>query len=261
MFGFRDKLKKIIGLHDFNTSKVVNMNSVFCSCNELDTVDVSSFDTSNVTDMSFMFNQCFKLRLIIGIKNFKTLNVTNMKAMFQECKELDELDLSNFNTSNVTDMSHMFNKCGNLKKIKGIFYFNTTKVDDMNNIFSNCKKLEYQDFFDISSSNIDNNPNKIIISLLMEEIKKNLNINNEINGENNKDSVIFISKDKKVNLRINYENYDIFSKLEKELYNQYPYLASKNISFFHNGDEINLTSTLEENGIKNGDIIFIKDFI
>ena len=58
----------------------------------------------NVTDMSWMFNQCHKLKEIKGINNFNTIKVKNINSMFQRCNELEYLDLSNFNTFNVTDM-------------------------------------------------------------------------------------------------------------------------------------------------------------
>ena len=180
--------------------------------------------------------------------------------MFQGCKELEYLDLSNFNTANVTDMSYMFNECSNLKQIKGITYFDTSNINNMSEIFSNCNKLEYPDFPNFSGSNIENNTNKEIISLLIGEVKKNFNLKNPNNEENKTNFVNIISKDKIVNISINYKNYDLFSNIEKELYINYPDIKSKNISFFLNGDEINRTSTLEENGVKNGDIILIKDY-
>ena len=57
-----------------------------------------------------MFNECYKLKQIIGINNFITNNVINMNTMFCSCKELEYLYLTNFNTLNVTDMSFMFDK-------------------------------------------------------------------------------------------------------------------------------------------------------
>ena len=98
---------------------------MFQLCGELEYIDLSNFDTSKVTDMSYMFNECLKLKEIKGINNFNTINVTNMKTMFQYCNELEYIDLSNFDTSKVTDMSWMFNQCLKLKEIKGINNFNT----------------------------------------------------------------------------------------------------------------------------------------
>ena len=73
------------------------MSSMFQECKELEYLDLSNFNTENVTDMSFMFNQCQRLKEIKGINKFITNKLTNMNAMFQLCKELEYLDLSYFN--------------------------------------------------------------------------------------------------------------------------------------------------------------------
>jgi surface protein len=243
MFGFCDKLKSIKGIYNFNTINCENMNSMFCECKELEYLDLSNFKTSNVTDMGWMFSKCFKLIHIIGITNFNTINVIKMNSMFDECKELEYLDLSNFNTSNVVDMSYMFSKCYKLKEIKGINKFNTSKVTNKIFMFQNCEKLNYSD---IPSFKETENSNKLLI-----------NENNEKIFKKKKDIITFISTDKSINFPVFFEYYDIFSKVEKELYLKYPDLSNKNITFVSNGKEVNITSTLEENEIKNGDKILI----
>ena len=152
-------------------------------------------------------------------------------------------------------MSYMFNKCYNLKEIKGITNFNTTKATNMSSMFKECSKLEYVDL----TNNILNNINKDLTNQLNEEINKNINSNNEINFVVKKYVVLFKSVDKTINFSLKCENLDIFTKLENDLYLKYPYLKNKNISYFLNEKEINKTSTLSENGIKNGDTILIKE--
>ena len=49
------KLKEIKGINNFKTSKVVNMESMFNSCKELEYLDLSNFNTSNVKNMKLMF--------------------------------------------------------------------------------------------------------------------------------------------------------------------------------------------------------------
>ena len=56
------------------------MNTMFAVCKELEYLDLTNFDTSNVTDMSFMFNECKKLKEIKGINKFITNKVTNMNS-------------------------------------------------------------------------------------------------------------------------------------------------------------------------------------
>lgn len=68
-----------------------NMANMFYNCNNLSSIDLSSFNTSNVK---------------------------NMANMFYNCKKLVSLDVSNFDTSKVTNMSSLFIGCGNLTSIK-----------------------------------------------------------------------------------------------------------------------------------------------
>ena len=46
--------------------------------------------------------------------------------------------------------------------------------------------------------------------------------------------------------------------MEEKLYYEFPELKHKNISFILNGNIINRTSSLEENGIQSGNIILIE---
>ena len=76
----------------FNNN-ITNMKQFFEESTNIISLDLSNFNTSNVTDMSFMFNECHKLKEIKGIDKFNTNKVTDMKAMFQCCYELEHLDL------------------------------------------------------------------------------------------------------------------------------------------------------------------------
>ena len=67
----------------------------------------------------------------------------------------------------------------------------------------------------------------------------------------------FESADQKFRHSIKCKKTDIFSKLEDNLYNEYPQLKNKNISFIANGKEINKGVTLEQNNINNGNRIII----
>ena len=104
---------------------------MFQKCYELEYIDLSSFDTSNVTNMSWMFNQCNKLKEIKGINKFNTNKVSDMNTMFQACYELEYLDLSNFDTINVNNMSWMFNQCNNLKYLNLLNFTINCKIDNM----------------------------------------------------------------------------------------------------------------------------------
>ena len=174
-----------------------------------------------------------------------------MKAMFRECNELKELNLFYFNTSNVEDMSYMFYNCYNLKEIKGINNFKTIEFTDISYMFDGCKELDLLHLFDFpNGEGLEFKSN--------EKISKDLDMSKEINLEKQKHFVIFISRNYNINFSIFYEEFDIFSKLEEEFYLKYPNLNDKKFAFFANGEEINRTSTMIENNIKNGNFIFIK---
>ena len=124
----------------------------------------------------------------------------------------------------------------------------------MDKIFHKCAKLE-----DVDLSKFNEFKPKTEFMPYLNEVKnEKLHLKKEINlGEKN--YVIFESEDKNINISISYKHSDVFSKLEKKLYYKFPNLKYKNIFFYSNGKEINRNCTLEENGIKNGDIIIIKE--
>ena len=66
------------------------MQSMFCGCYVVESLDLSNFDTSKVTYMG---------------------------GMFRDCDKLTTLDLSSFDTSNVVDMGNMFANDGKLENV------------------------------------------------------------------------------------------------------------------------------------------------
>ena len=89
------------------------MDSMFCDCSDLTTLDLSSFDTQKVTDMSHMFHDCSDL-ITLDLSSFDTQNVTDMSLMFYNCSSLTALYLSSFDTQKVTNMYSMFFLCKSL---------------------------------------------------------------------------------------------------------------------------------------------------
>jgi len=91
LFSSMHRLTEIEGLHYFDTSNVVNMQSVFDNSSRLTNLDLSGWDTSNVT---------------------------NMNRMFWGTSYLESINLSSFDTRNVTDMTRMFSNRGHsLRKL------------------------------------------------------------------------------------------------------------------------------------------------
>lgn len=124
----------------YDTTNVINMDSMFRYCNALTNIDLSGFDTSNVTNMNYMFQSCNMLETV-DLSNFDTSKVTKMRGMFYLCRNLKKLDISNFDTSKVTDFSYFFGSCSNLTTINCIF--DLTSCRYFSNVFvnSNIKGL------------------------------------------------------------------------------------------------------------------------
>lgn len=151
MFKYCENLTSI-DLSSFDTSTVTNMAGMFNLCRNLPSIDLSLFNTSNVTDMSSMFSSCYGLTSL-DVSSFDTSNVTNMSNMFFGCDKLTSLDLSNFNTSNVNDMGYMFSECNGLTSID-LRSFDTSNVTNMGHMFTNCHSLTSLDLSSFDTSNV-----------------------------------------------------------------------------------------------------------
>ena len=108
---------------------------MFRVCNNLTSLNVSSFDTSKVANMGHMFRYCGKLESL-DLSNFDTSKVTTMASMFRDCRGLTNLDLSDFNTSSAKGMQQMFYYCSRLTTLD-ISGFDTRNVTDMALMFYN----------------------------------------------------------------------------------------------------------------------------
>ena len=109
--------------------------------NILKTVDVTGWDLSSTTNISSLFSDNTKLESIVGLETWNTSNIVDMSYMFNNCNKLKNIDLSNFDTSNVEDMSSMFYNCEKLKSLD-LTSFNTSNLYDAQSMFENCESLE-----------------------------------------------------------------------------------------------------------------------
>ena len=115
-----------------DTSNVTDMNNMFQSCTNLQTIP--KLDTNNVTNMMAMLQNCFGLT---AISQLDTSQVTNTSHMFQNCTSLTTIPL--LNTSSVTDMQFMFNGCTNLTTVPEL---DTSQATNMSYMFSDCTNLQ-----------------------------------------------------------------------------------------------------------------------
>ena len=163
---FRDfyKVKHIIGIEDWDVSKVTNMNGMFIGCTRFNSdlskwdvsnvkdmrsmfsdcrnfnSDLSNWDVSNVEDMRFMFRSCDNFNS--DLSKWNVFNVKNMRFMFLSCDNFnsDGKSLNNWDVSNVQDMGYMFQDCYNFNS--DLSKWNVSNVKDMKNMFNVCKSLK-----------------------------------------------------------------------------------------------------------------------
>ena len=117
-----ENLQSITGFSYLNTSEVTNMRYMFCNCESLTSIDLSSFNTSQVTLMYGMFRNCSSLTSL-DLSSFNTAIVTHMNWMFQECTNLQTIYVGkNWSTAAVTESSDMFKNCTSLVGGQGTTY-------------------------------------------------------------------------------------------------------------------------------------------
>ena len=109
LFAFYFNAEKIEFNGVLDTSQVTDMFRMFQGCDNLTSLDLSTFDTSRVTEMSEMFDSCGKLSNL-NLSGFNTSRVENMIGMFRGCPKLTRLDLSSFDFSNVRYYGEFMNE-------------------------------------------------------------------------------------------------------------------------------------------------------
>ncbi len=145
---FRDfyKVKHIIGIEDWDVSKVTNMRAMFIGCTRFNS-DLSKWDVSNVKDMRSMFSDCRNFNS--DLSNWDVSNVEDMGFMFRSCDNFNS-DLSKWNVFNVKNMRFMFLSCDNFNS--DLSKWNVSNVEDMGYMFQDC----YNFNSDLSKWNVSN---------------------------------------------------------------------------------------------------------
>ena len=129
----------------------------------------------------------------------------------------------------------------------------------------NKEKLKVKELNDKLKNN-ENSNNLKKIKELEELIKlKNIEINNLKNNENEITNIkseeiiaiFFTSTHQDIHRPISCKSTDVFVKIEEKIYNEYPKYKDYNTYLTVNGNVIKRFKTLEENGIKDGNIIIV----
>ena len=146
---------------------------------------------------------------------------------------------------------------------------NLAKLQNVNEYLEKELKIEREKNFNASTKENTSieDPNKII--KLYDEISENQKEIKNLKGklerfpfelcENEKlMSVIISTEDKNTQYSIICKNTDKFLRIEEKFYEEFPEFGKVENSFNINGNKINKYQTLEENSIKNSELIIIK---
>ena len=98
-----------------DTSYVTDMSYAFYKCENVETLNLSSWETSNVRTMKAMFGYCAKLKKIVGYEKWDTASLRSIAYMFNLTSQLKTVDLSRWNLGNLENSGWCFQKCGATK--------------------------------------------------------------------------------------------------------------------------------------------------
>ena len=74
------------------------MVSMFNGCENLISLDLSSFNTTNVNDMGWMFSNCTSL-ISLDLSSIKTNNVNEICRIFDGCSSIKKENVKNNNSN------------------------------------------------------------------------------------------------------------------------------------------------------------------
>ena len=98
------------------------MEGTFYGCDNITSLDVSSWNTGKVGNMRNLFRNCNKLTAI-DVSSWNTAGVTDISHMFFSCGSLVSVYVgSGWNTDNASSSGMMFTLCANLSGGKGTVY-------------------------------------------------------------------------------------------------------------------------------------------
>ena len=144
---------------------------------------------------------------------------------------------------------------------------NKELLEQLNNEQKKVKELN--DKIKLYENNTINNNNLKRIEELEETIKSLKSQINDLKKNIDKDkipsirseediiAICFNSFDQNIQRPISCKMTDAFNKIEEKIYNEYPEYKDFNINFTVNGKKIKRNKTIEENKIKDGNIIII----
>ncbi|MGK0607275.1 BspA family leucine-rich repeat surface protein [Enterococcus gilvus] len=141
LFSGLSSLEKFINLPKLNTSSVTDMSRMFYSDSSLKDLVLSQFNTSRVLNMRSMFNVIGTTKL--DLSSFVTSSVQDMGWMFADSPALESVTFpSTFTTDQVQDMTGMFRRTNIITLDLTKFNNNLVPAGNMGSMFKNMTKLK-----------------------------------------------------------------------------------------------------------------------
>lgn len=100
-------LKEIIGFENLDWSSLIDADSMFAHCSELETINIGNLIGPSIKNIGFLFSYCTKLKTIEW-DSVDTSNCNYMYQTFSNCYELEYVDLSGWDMSKVYYMNEIF---------------------------------------------------------------------------------------------------------------------------------------------------------
>ena len=176
----------------------------------------------------------------------------------------EDIELQKINSILKSEINNLNYKLNDLKNEKENIIKENIELKKQNNTL---QKLKEDAINKIKNININNNNDKKIIELYEKleikekEIKDLKNkLDNNSNDFSNLMTVIFYSTDHKIHYSLICKKTDTFISLEKQLFETFPECQDSEYFFMVNGQKVNRYKTLEENKIKNSQVITLTQF-
>ncbi|MCQ2185413.1 MAG: BspA family leucine-rich repeat surface protein [Bacteroidales bacterium] len=143
-----------IDFQDFSTEYTKSMMGTFYNCQELTSLNLSSWELSGIVEPYFAFEGCQKLTSITwpSGKTFPKDQDLWCGEMFKGCRSFTSIDLSCFDGCKISGANEMFNGCTNMVNI------DMTDIDmsgcaEYDGMFMGCENLATLDLHNFGWSN------------------------------------------------------------------------------------------------------------
>lgn len=177
-------------------SNVTNASSCFWNCSQLTAVpDLFNGAQTGLTKLDYMFQGCQNMTTI-DLSSWKFGQVTSMRHMFSNCVNVQTIDITGIDTSQMTSTSNMdsiFEYCYNLIRVRGA-------IDLIGMNLTDLPSLGYVDTITtITYKNLGSNPQITSLDLYPDDCYAKWGLGDEESKQSFIDSVLTYSYDRTAN--------------------------------------------------------------